>query len=59
MLVKYLDVITELDGKEIVNVLELRKHLYNDKNVGDNMTITFYREGKKHEETVKLVEQTY
>mgnify|MGYP001247227834 CR=1 FL=1 len=57
--IRELDVITELDGKEIVNVLELRKHLYNDKNVGDNMTITFYREGKKHEETVKLVEQTY
>lgn len=57
--IKELDVITELDGKEIANVLELRKHLYNKKKVGDNMKITFYRDGKKQEKTVKLVEQTY
>lgn len=57
--IKELDVITELDGKEIANVLELRKHLYNKKKVGDNMKVTFYRGGEKLEKTVKLVEQTY
>lgn len=57
--IQELDVITELDGVKIANVLELRKHLYNKKKVGDNMKITFYREGKKQEKTVKLVEQSY
>lgn len=57
--IQELDVITELDGVKIANVLELRKHLYNKKKVGDNMKITFYRGGKKHEKTVKLVEQSY
>ena len=57
--IKELDVITALDGKEIANVLELSKHLYNDKKVGDKMRITFYREGKKQEKTVTLIEQTY
>lgn len=57
--IQELDVITELDGVKIANVLELRKHLYNKKKVGDNMKITFYRGGKKQEKTVKLVEQSY
>ncbi len=54
---KRLDVITELDGKPIKNVLELRKILYEEKKVNDELDITAYRDGKKIETTAKLVPQ--
>ena len=49
---KELDVIVELDGKEIVDLINLRKHLYNEKKIGDTMEIKYYREGKL--QTTKL-----
>ncbi|WP_085506604.1 S1C family serine protease [Thalassobacillus devorans] len=52
-----LDVITELDGEPIQNIIELRQHLYHDKKVGDEMTVTFYRNGEQQETTVTLVSQ--
>ncbi|TQS76314.1 PDZ domain-containing protein [Ornithinibacillus gellani] len=52
-----LDVITALDGKEIIDTVELRKVLFQDKKVGDNVDVTFYREGKKNTITIKLGEQ--
>ncbi|HHY74907.1 MAG TPA: serine protease [Bacillus bacterium] len=55
--IKELDVIVELDGEPIADVLELRKHLYKDKEIGDEMSITFYREGKSMHTKMKLVEQ--
>lgn len=54
---KELDVVVELDGKPIADVLELRKHLYKDKKIGDEMDITFYREGKLMHTKMKLAEQ--
>ncbi|SFS36750.1 S1C family serine protease [Marininema halotolerans] len=51
---KRLDVITELDGKPIKNGSALRSYLWKDKNVGDTMTITYYRDGKKQTTKVKL-----
>lgn len=57
---KELDTIVELDGKPIADVLELRKHLYSEKEIGDNMEVTYYREGKKFTTTMKLTqEETY
>jgi serine protease Do len=44
---KRLDVITELDGKQIRNMIDLRKILYQEKEVGDKVTVTYYREGRK------------
>ncbi|MBP2002316.1 serine protease Do [Paenibacillus shirakamiensis] len=41
------DVITELDGKAIVSTIELRKYLYEQKKVGDDIEITFWRGGKQ------------
>lgn len=52
--IKRLDVITELDGKEILSTIDLRKILYQEKKVGDELRITFYRDGQKHETTVIL-----
>jgi serine protease Do len=51
---KELDVIVEMDGKQIKDALELRKHLYNNKKIGDKMEIKFYRNGKLKETTLKL-----
>jgi serine protease Do len=53
------DVIIGLDGVEIQNALELRKHLYNSKNIGDVMEVTFYRQGEKVTTSMKLVEESY
>ena len=40
------DVIIALDDREVSSVLELRKYLYNEKQIGDKMRITYYRNGK-------------
>ena len=53
-----LDVIIELDGEKIENVIDLRKHLYNKKEVNDQMKVTFYRDGKKKEVTMKLTDES-
>jgi serine protease Do len=49
-----LDVIVEMDGVEINDVIDLRKHLYQEKKIGDQMTIKYYREGKLMETTLTL-----
>jgi len=52
-----LDVITEFDGKEILNILDLRKILYQERDIGDEVKIVYYRDGEKHETKVTLAEQ--
>ncbi|SFD70437.1 serine protease Do [Lentibacillus persicus] len=52
-----LDVITAMDGKQVSNMIELRKILYQEKEIGDSVTVTYYREGEKQEATFELVEQ--
>lgn len=52
-----LDVITELDGKEVMNMIDFRKILYQEKEVGDTVKVTYYRDGKKEETTIKLGKQ--
>lgn len=44
--VKQYDVIVEMDGEKIEDMVSLRKHLYNSKDVGDTMQMKVYREGK-------------
>ncbi|MGG3736549.1 S1C family serine protease [Aeribacillus pallidus] len=53
-----LDVIVELDGEKIDNILDLRKHLYIEKEVGDEMKVKFYRNGKLQETTIKLTDES-
>ncbi|MFS0646062.1 S1C family serine protease [Siminovitchia sp. 179-K 8D1 HS] len=55
---KELDVIVELDGEKVDDVIALRKHLYNTKKVGDSMDVTYYRGGKKEKTTVKLTDES-
>lgn len=40
------DVIVEMDGERIEDMVGLRKHLYNEKKVGDAMKMKVYRDGK-------------
>lgn len=51
---KRLDVITELDGKPIMDMIDLRKILYQEKEIGDEVKLTYYRDGKRLETTLKL-----
>ncbi|WP_010531304.1 S1C family serine protease [Lentibacillus jeotgali] len=55
--IKRLDVITEVDGTQVMNMIDLRKILYQEKEVGDSITVTYYRDGEKQEATFELVEQ--
>lgn len=49
-----LDVIVEMDGQKINDVIDLRKHLYQVKKIGEQMKIKFYRDGKLKEVTMTL-----
>jgi len=49
-----LDVITELDGEPIYNMIDLRKILYQEKEVGDEVSVVYYRDGEKKETTITL-----
>ncbi|BAB07741.1 trypsin-like peptidase domain-containing protein [Halalkalibacterium halodurans] len=51
------DVIVELNGEDINDGHELRKFLYTELNIGDEVEVTYYREGKKETTTLTLVEQ--
>lgn len=55
---KELDVIVELDGEKVDDILQLRKHLYNQKSVGDSMEVKYYRGGKLNEATLKLTDES-
>jgi len=50
------DVVVELDGEKIENMIDLRKHLYNEKEVGDNMKMKIYRDGQLMEVTLELTD---
>ncbi|MDI4649502.1 S1C family serine protease [Cohnella hashimotonis] len=52
------DIIVSLDGHPISSTLDLRKYLYTKTQIGDTLDITYYRDGKKGELSVKLVEKT-
>ncbi len=51
---KRLDVITEIDGKPVMNMIDLRKVLYQEKEIGEEVTITYYRDGKQNEAKLTL-----
>ena len=52
------DVIVEMDGDKIENIIELRKHLYNEKEVGDSLTIKVYRAGQLMEMNLDLTDNS-
>ena len=48
------DVIVEMDGEPIEDIIELRQHLYNEKEIGESMTVQAYRNGELMEFTMEL-----
>jgi len=52
------DVIIEMDGVAIDDIIELRKHLYNKKKIGDELTVKAYRDGELIEFNLKLVDNS-
>lgn len=52
-----LDVITALDGEPVRDIIDLRKYLYNEKDPGDEMEITYYRDGEQDATTLTLGSQ--
>ncbi|GJM79717.1 hypothetical protein HMSSN139_22130 [Paenibacillus sp. HMSSN-139] len=51
------DVITQLDKQPIQSTLELRRYLYENKKIGDDLEVTYYREGKLEKTTLKLTDK--
>ncbi|OXM84556.1 S1C family serine protease [Paenibacillus rigui] len=50
------DVIVELDGKPVSSTLALRKYIYGQKQIGDSLSVTYYRGSKKSTLTLNLAE---
>ena len=55
---KTYDVIVEMDGEKIENSIDLRKHLYNEKEIGDSLKVKLYRQGELVELTLTLNDST-
>ncbi|MET3683854.1 serine protease Do [Alkalibacillus flavidus] len=53
------DVITQIDGQSINNVLELRQYLYNETEPGQEVTVTYYRNGEQQDTTISLTSQEF
>lgn len=51
------DVIVEMDDQEIDFAHDLRMYLYTELDVGEEVTISFYRDGELQETTIELQEQ--
>lgn len=52
-----LDVIVQLDDTKIRNGSELRSYLWKEKSIGDEMRVTFYRNGEEQTTTITLEKQ--
>ncbi|MEC0093735.1 S1C family serine protease [Paenibacillus macquariensis] len=48
------DVITKFDNEPITSTMELRKFLYDQSKIGDELSVTFYREGELKVVTLKI-----
>ncbi len=51
------DLITHLDGREVGTTLALRKYLYLEKKIGEEVEVDFYREGKAGTVILTLMER--
>ncbi|SDK30283.1 S1C family serine protease [Sediminibacillus albus] len=54
---KKYDVITHVNDQAIGSMLDLKKYLYDETDVGEKVEITFYRDGKKQTSSLTLSEQ--
>lgn len=51
------DVITKINDEPITSILDLRKHMYTETSIGETIVIERYRNGRKTNIKLKLVEQ--
>ncbi len=54
---KQYDVIIAIDDEEIEDGHDLRKYLYTERKIGDEVELTIYRDGKREKVTVQLSDQ--
>nr|WP_239583570.1 trypsin-like peptidase domain-containing protein [Metabacillus iocasae] len=54
---KEYDVIVAFDGEKIPDVVALRKYLYTQKEIGDKIEVTYYRQGQENKVELTLTEQ--
>ncbi|ETP67003.1 serine protease [Planococcus glaciei CHR43] len=52
------DVIVEMDGEPVGDIIELRKHLYNEKKIGDTLAVKAYRNGELMDFELELVDNS-
>ncbi len=55
--IQFNDVITKFNDESITSTLSLRKYLYDQTKIGEDLKITYYRNGKVNQTTVKLLEK--
>lgn len=51
------DVVTKINDHDIQSMLDLKTYLYRETKIGDEVTVTFYRDGKQQTTELTLVEQ--
>ncbi|WP_164670989.1 S1C family serine protease [Virgibacillus doumboii] len=51
------DVITKINGNEITSLLDLRKYLYSETEIGETVKLEVYRDGKAQTVELKLAER--
>ncbi|KGX93784.1 serine protease [Pontibacillus halophilus JSM 076056 = DSM 19796] len=51
------DTIVAIDNEEVTSLIDLRKYVYEEKNIGDSVNLTFYRDGEKQTTTLELAEE--
>ena len=52
------DVIVEMDDEPVGDIIELRKHLYNEKKIGDTLAVKAYRNGELMDFELELVDNS-
>ncbi|MDL4841066.1 S1C family serine protease [Aquibacillus rhizosphaerae] len=51
------DVITKINDKEITSMIDLKQYLYNETEIGEEITITYYRDGQEQTTSLNLSNQ--
>ncbi|MFB1051733.1 S1C family serine protease [Paraliobacillus sp. JSM ZJ581] len=54
---KRYDVITKINDKEISSMMDLKEFLYSETTIGDEVQLTYYRNGEKQKTTLTLTKQ--
>ncbi|WP_087974502.1 S1C family serine protease [Oceanobacillus rekensis] len=50
------DIITKINGQDITSIVELRKYLYSEANIGDNLEVEYIRDSERQTTSLKLQE---